>query len=136
MSANIPDYYVALIKQKANLMNDQQAVRVSQAISQVISTSTTPAQSNAFFALAPTYLRPHRQSFFASVGNWQRPVSAKPAIEQLSARLQLTDAEEAKVLLRAYFGAIRTLVARDIDSKISLGLPKELAALYLQSRRG
>lgn len=136
MNTNIPDYYIALIKQKANLMNDQQAVRVSQAISQVISTSTTPAQSNVFFALAPTYLRPRRQSFFASVGNWQRPISTKTAIEQLSARLQLTDTEEAKVLLGAYFGAIRTLVARDVDSKISLGLPKELAALYLQSRRG
>ena len=136
MYSNIPDYFIALMKQKAGLLNDQQTARVVRAISQALNTSLTPAQANKFFAATPAYLRPSKQSFFTSIGNWQKPVSNKSVFEQLLARLQLTDPHEAEVLLGAYFGAIRTIVAREVDLKISLVLPKDLGRFYVQAPRG
>lgn len=134
MQATFPDYFIALVKQRAGLLNDEQARRSIMAMSKTLESSLTPAQANRFFGLAPSYLRPAKQSFFTAIGNWQKPLSANAPIDQLAARLQLTSSEEAEVLFEAYFAAIRTVIGREAALKLGRSLPTDIARLYTHSQ--
>jgi len=134
MKRELPDYFIALVKQKTGLTNNQQTSRAIIEISKTIETSLTPQAANRFFSVTPAYLRVPKQTFFAKVGNWQKPVSAKEPTAQLMSRLQLTDQEEAKVLLRAYFAAIQTITDKETQLKASLSLHGELAKLYIEAK--
>jgi uncharacterized protein (DUF2267 family) len=80
--------------------------------------------------MVPSYLRPHKQTFFARIGASSKTKKRSSVSQQLSDRLQLTSREEADVVFKAYFRAIRTVI--DPTSAITLTriLPPELVRLY------
>ncbi len=129
MKNSIPDYFLALVKQRANLVNDEQANRYVVEISRVLNITMAPNQAGMFFSLAPRYLRPHTQTFFSKLGGWQpKPKSgALPAVMQA---LSLTDKKEALVVLGAYFAAIRVVADQQTQLKILRTLPTDLATVY------
>lgn len=130
MQPDLPDYFIALMKQYAGLLNDGQARRATMAVSEVLEGSLTPTQESQFFALVPSYLRPHKQTFFSRIGAGSKTKKRSSVSQQLSGRLQLTSQEEADVVFKAYFRAIRTVI--DPTSAITLTriLPPELVRLY------
>ncbi len=131
MQPDLPDYFIALMKQHAGLLNDGQARRATLAVSEVLETSLTPTQQRQFFAMVPNYLRPHKQTFFARIGAGKKAQKRTLAVSrQLSARLQLTSREEAEVILKAYFRAIRTVVDPTTAITLTRILPPELVRLY------
>ncbi len=131
MKSTIPDYFTALVKQHAGLLNDDQAGRVVIAVSEVLERVLTPSQESQFFALVPGYLRPHKQVFFSRIGTRAgAKQTALPATQQLARRLQLTSTEEAEVIFESYFMAIRTISDYPTAVKLTRILPADLARLY------
>lgn len=134
MKRDIPDYFIALVKQHAGIINNDQAIRVIHAASKAVDASLEPPHAQKFFSLAPSYLRPAKHTFFAKIGDWSKPVSSKTAVEQVASRLQLTDAVEARMLVRAYFGAVQTVVDQKTQFDISMTLSPELSSLFFEAK--
>lgn len=130
MQRDLPDYFIALMKQYAGLLNDGQARRAAMAVSEVLEASLTPAQESQFFAMVPSYLRPHKQTFFARIGAGSKTKKRSAVSRQLSDRLQLTSHEEAEVVFRAYFRAIRTVIDPTTAITLTRILPPDLVRLY------
>lgn len=134
MKQRIPDYFIALVKQHANMLNDDQTVRAISATGRILEAGMQPGQANAFFAAVPSYLRPTGKTFFSRVGDWQPQPKQRSIVKHLIASLGLTGAEEAETLLQAYFMAIRTVIDSDTALRLARTLPTDVARLY--SRAG
>lgn len=130
MQKQLPDYFIALMKQHGGMLNDEQARRAIMAVSEVLESSLTPAQEGQFFAMVPGYLRPHKQTFFARIGAGSKTRKRSSIDRQLSDRLQLTSREEAEMVLKAYFRAIRTVIDPTTAITLTRILPPELVRLY------
>jgi uncharacterized protein (DUF2267 family) len=130
MQTAIPDYFIALMKQHGGMLNDEQARRATLAVSEVLDATLVSTQEKCFFSMVPSYLRPRKQLFFARIGSGSRDRQSKPATKQLMVRLQLTSPEEAETVLRAYFRAIRTVVAPNTAISLTRVLPRDLEHLY------
>ncbi len=130
MQKVIPDYFTALMKQHGGMLNDEQARRATLAVSEVLETSLGSSQKKRFFGMVPSYLQPHKQLFFARIGVGSESQQHKPATRQLMARLQLTSPEEAEMILKAYFRAIRTVIDPTTAISLTRVLPRDLERLY------
>lgn len=131
MQTDLPDYFIALMKQYAGLLNDDQARRATMAVSEVLEGSLAPTQESQFFAMVPSYLRPRKQTFFARIGtNSKGKKRSASASRQLRDRLQLTSREETEVVFTAYFRAIRTVIDPTTAITLTRILPPELVRLY------
>ena len=130
MQTAIPDYFIALMKQHGGMLNDEQARRAVLAVSEVLETSLGSTRMKRFFGMVPSYLRPRKQLFFARIGTGSKSQQNKPATRQLMARLQLTSSEEAEMVLKAYFRAIRTVIDPTTAISLTRVLPRDLERLY------
>lgn len=129
----IPDYFIALVKQHANLVGSSDAERAIRAITIVLDANIDPKRAEYLFSILPVYLRPSRQKFFVRLMDWQPHYKHVTMLERLKASLQLTDSIEATVLLRAYFGAIKVVINPQDKLKLARALPSELNQIYIKA---
>ncbi len=129
----IPDYFLALVKQHANLLSNSDAERATRAVTSALDATIEAKRSERLFAILPGYLQPSRQKFFVRLGGLQPRYRHATIVERLKISLQLTDNTEVTNLLKAYFRAVKTVA--DPHSKIKLArvLPPELNQLYIKS---
>lgn len=129
----IPDYFLALVKQYGNLVSNDEAVRVTKAITAALDGTLEPARSRYLFTILPSYLKPSQQKFFVRLTTWQNGYKHATIIEHLSLRLQLTDRIEAVNILNAYFKAVKTVIEPGDKIKLARVLPAELNQIYIKA---
>lgn len=129
----IPEYFVALVKQYANLRSNQEAEQLVQTITILFDANIDPKRSVYLFSLLPSYLRPRSQKFFARLVDWQPRYKHARTLDRLQACLQLTDRVEVAMRLKAYFKAIKVVVEPSDRLKIARALPEELNQIYIKA---
>ena len=108
---SMPEHFVALIKQYANLNNNDQARRVAEEISEGLQLTLSEDQSKLFFVYAPDYLE------------------HMALIQRIKIMQNLTDDVEAENRLRAYFTAIKIVSSDKSFRNISSVLPAKLKSV-------
>jgi len=108
----MPEHFIALVKQYANLSNNNQARRVAEEISEGLQLSLSEDQCKLFFVYAPSYLEPHKTRFYSKMFDWNKAYLHTTLIERIKILQNLTDDSEAENRIKAYFMAIK-IVSND-----------------------
>ena len=126
---SMPEHFVALIKQYANLNNNDQARRVAEEISEGLQLTLSEDQSKLFFVYAPDYLEPKKSRFYSKMFDWNRPYQHMALIQRIKIMQNLTEDIEAENRLRAYFTAIKIVSSDKSFRNISSVLPAKLKSV-------
>ncbi len=129
----IPDYFIALVKQHANLRSDDEAVRVIRLISDGLDMTIDPKRANYLFSIMPGYLQPSQQKFYVRIMDWQPRFKRVTLVERLKISLQLTDESEVATVLKAYFKAVKIVVSPQARTKLMRALPADLNQIYIKA---
>lgn len=122
----MPEHFVALIKQYANLNNNEQAIRVAQEISEGLQLTLSTDESKLFFAYAPSYLLPKKVNFYSRMFDWNKAYQHMALVERIQVLQNLTDEKEAETRLRSYFLAVRIVSSESSYRNICKILPIQL----------
>ncbi len=129
----IPDYFLALVKQGANYVSNDEAERAIRAVTSMLDTTIEPARAKRLFSFLPSYLQPSKNKFFVKLTNWQPRYRHQTALERLKLNLQLTDHTEVENLLQAYFKAVKVVLEPRQRVSLARILPPELNHIYLSA---
>jgi len=129
MKSNIPEHFTALIKQYANLTNNDQAVRLVIEISEGLEVTLSEDSRKLFFAYSPKYLQPRQSKFYDRMFLWNKHYKHKILLQRLQLLQNLTDAAEAESRIKAYFKAIKIVSSKKTYANIVHILPPELQHL-------
>lgn len=129
----IPDYFIALVKQHANLRSDDEAVRVIRLISDGLDMTIDPKRANYLFSIMPGYLQPSQQKFYVRIMDWQPRFKRVTLVERLKISLQLTDESEVATVFKAYFKAVKIVVSPQARTKLMRALPADLNQIYIKA---
>ncbi len=124
----IPDYFVALVKQYANLVSNQEAELVIKQISKSLQLTLDQDSSKILFGYAPNYLNIQKPIFFSHLKSKTTKYSHRTLISRIQTEQSLTDKIEANNRLKAYFLAIKVVVGEKRFYSIYAILPSELQA--------
>lgn len=123
---NMPEHFLALIKQSANLASNVEAGRSAAA---VISSLQATLDSSIFSQISnalPSYLQPKPQrQFFLHRQATAKQFNTELYLDRLAQQLNLTDVAEAKNRLRAVLFALQ-IVQPDTRAKLVASLPTDL----------
>lgn len=124
----IPDYFVALVKQYANLVSSQEAELVTRQISKSLQLTLDQDSSKILFGYAPSYLNIERPIFFSHLRAKTVKYNHSTLISRIQKEQSLTDILEANNRLKAYFLAIKVVMGDKRYSSMLSVLPSELQA--------
>jgi len=125
----MPEHFIALIKQYANLHNNEQALRVAQEISEGLQLTLSEDESKLFFAYAPNYLQPKKVHFYSRMFDWNKNYQHMALLERIKVLQNLTDNSEAEVRLRSYFFAVKIVSGDKAFRNIYTILPSQLKSV-------
>ncbi len=125
----MPEHFIALIKQYANLSNNEQAQRVAQEISEGLQLTLSEDESKLFFAYAPDYLLPKKVNFYSRMFDWNKTYHHMALLERIQVLQNLTDQKEAESRLRSYFLAVKIVSSNKNYHNICTILPAQLQPL-------
>lgn len=129
MKNDIPEYFVGLVKQFANLSNNEQTIRAIGNVSDALQSCLDEKSKKLFFYLAPDYLYYHKKMFFANLRSNNSPYSHELLIKRIKLKQNMTDDNEANYLLTAFLKSIYIVSGSKKATRIKLILPKELNIL-------
>ncbi len=127
-----PDYFLALMKQYANLVSDQEAEHLSTAISSSLYMNLDENSRTQIFAALPSYLQPKKQVFGLRHGDAQAQYDTHRFVRHAIIKTGLTDENELASALRAYFKSIKILGSRASNQIIADYLPASLHRLFAE----
>jgi len=125
----MPEHFLALIKQYANLSSNSEAERIALQLSEALQLTLSEDSKKLFFTYAPDYLLPKKPRFFTKVFDWNKSYQHETLIERLQLLQHLNDKVEAENRLRAYFTAVRIVSGKKAYYKIFSILPPELQTI-------
>ncbi|MBI2797875.1 hypothetical protein HYX70_01075 [Candidatus Saccharibacteria bacterium] len=125
-----PDYFLALIKQYANLTNEIEAKNIAVAITNSLYMNLNERSRQQVFAAMPHYLWPKRRLFGHKLSDIQGEFEIDRFVRSAMIQSGLTDENELKNSLKAYFKTLKILSSRDHSQLIADYLPASLARLY------
>lgn len=129
MKNEIPEYFVALVKQYANLSNNEQSKRAIEGVSDTLQKCLDYNSKKLFFYLAPSYLDTHNKLFLISLESKNKKYNHDILIGRLKTQQNLTDTVEVNNLLSAYIKAVEIVVGPKKAANIRHILPKEFKSL-------
>ncbi len=132
MNKQIPEYFIALVKQYANLANNDQSKRAIFNISSSLHRCLDDKSRKWFFYIAPDYLDVHSRMFLTNLkiknGTYQHSI----LMDRLRIQQNLTDYTEAENLFSAYMKAVAIVVGPKKTKKLRLILPTEITKTMTQ----
>lgn len=129
MKNEIPEYFVALVKQYANLSSNEQASRAIENVSDTLQKCLDYNSRKLFFYFAPTYLEVKNKLFLISPESKNKKYDHTILIGRLKKQQNMTDNTEANNLLKAYLKAVFIVIGPQKTSNIKSILPVELSKL-------
>lgn len=126
MKDQIPEYFVALVKQFANLASNQQSQRAIVNISESLDKCLDYDSRKLFFYMAPSYLVSNNKPFLSSLRNKNTRYNHSILVDRLKIKQNLTDTSEVESLLGAYITAVTIVVGKNKAASILKILPNEL----------
>lgn len=125
----MPEHFLALIKQYANLNSNTEAERVASQISDAIEVTLQEDRRKLFFNYAPDYLVPKKARLYSRVFDWNRSYRHATLIQRLVVTQSLSDEREAENRLNAYFTALKIVSGPKNFQRIYSILPPELQSI-------
>ncbi len=126
MKDQIPEYFLALIKQFANLSSNQQAERAVINISESLDKCLDYGSRKLFFDLVPKYLYNNHTTFLSNLRTRNTLYDHSILIDRIKLKQNLTDDTEVRSLLKAYIETINIVVGQSSANKIKNVIPSEL----------
>lgn len=126
MKDHIPEYFLALIKQFANLSSNQQAERAVINISESLDKCLDYYSRRLFFDLVPNYLDNNHTTFLSNLKTKNTYYDHSILVDRIKLKQNLTDDVEVKNLLKAYIETINIIVGPSSAAKIKNALPTQL----------
>ena len=126
----IPDYFLALMKQYGNLMSNQEAKYLVNNLSSSLYMNLDELSRKHIFDSLPAYLKPKKQLFGHRLHDNEAKFDIQRFIRQAMITSGLTDENELAAALRAYFKTIKVLSDRDHTQVIADNLPAGLHSLF------
>lgn len=125
----IPEHFIALVKQLANLVNFEQAEILTKSISECLELTLPSDSSKIFFGYAPTYLGIKKRRFYSNRKAGSREYRHPILLQRLKIEQGLTDDVEVENRVAAYFSAVKIVVGDKKYQTIYSILPNELKRL-------
>ncbi|MDQ5943479.1 MAG: hypothetical protein QG675_247 [Patescibacteria group bacterium] len=132
MNNQVPEYFVALVKQYANLANNQQSLRAVTNISDSLHRCLDDKSRRWFFYIAPDYLSVRGKMFLTSLKSKNRTYQHSILMDRLRLQQNLTDDTEVENLLSAYLKAVAIVVGPKNTKKLQSALPAEITTKITQ----
>lgn len=132
MNNHVPEYFVALVKQYANLANNQQSLRAVTNISDSLYRCLDDKSRRWFFYIAPDYLNVRGKMFLTSLKSKNRTYQHNILMDRLRLQQNLTDDTEVENLLSAYLKAVAIVVGPNNTKKLQSILPAEITTKITQ----
>lgn len=129
MKNDIPEYFVGLVKQSANLSNNEQTIRAIINVSDALRSCLDEKSKKLFFYLAPNYLYYQKNIFLANLIPNNNPYDHQLLIKRIMLKQNMTDNNEVNYLLTAFLKSIYIVSGSKKATRIKLILPKELNIL-------
>ena len=129
MKNEIPEYFVALVKQYANLSSNEQACRAIENVSDTLQKCLDYNSRKLFFHFAPDYLEVKSKLFLISPESKNKKYDHTILIGRLKKQQNMTDSTEVNNLLKAYLKAVCIVIGPQKTSDIKSILPVELSKL-------
>lgn len=126
MKDHIPEYFVALVKQFANLASNGQSQRAIINISESLDKCLDYDSRKLFFYMAPGYLAINNKIFLSSLRHKKTNYNHAILVDRLKIKQNLTDTSEVESLLNAYITAVTIVVGKHKAANILKILPREL----------
>lgn len=130
MKVLLPEHFVALIKQHANLTSLSESERVIREIVSGLDATLPFDQHKLFFAYTPRYIQPKKQVFYHRVGSHKTTqFDYYVLLQRIMIQENLTDQSEAEARLRAFLTAIRIVLSPRSYHNLYTILPLSLKSL-------
>ena len=129
MKNDIPEYFVALVKQYANLSSNEQAYRAIENITDTLQKCLDYNSRKLFFYFAPDYLGVKNKLFLISLESKNKKYDHTILIDRLKTQQNMTDSTEVDNLLKAYLKSVCIVIGPQKTSNIKSILPVELSKL-------
>lgn len=121
----MPEHFLALVKQEANLTSNSEAQRSIKAVLDCMQNTIDSRLMGGINNILPEYLRSKDKRFFAQRNVKLKSFNQEIFYNRLTITLGLTDESEAKSRFSAFFKAL-SIVQPGIETKLASFLPSDL----------
>lgn len=128
----IPDYFIALMKQYGNLVSDQDANNLVTSLSSALYMNLDEASRKQVFEIIPAYLKPKKQLFGRRLHDEEAEFDIARFVRHAMVTSSMTDENELSAALRAYFKTIKILSDREHNQALADSLPASLHRLFVE----
>ena len=126
MNKDLPEYFVALVKQFANLSSYEQSQRAIHNVSHSLNSCLNYDSRVLFFKSVPNYLTVNNKMFFSQLKSKNDKYNHSILVDRLKIAQNLTDEAEVNNILKAYLDAVLVVVGDKNTNRVIGVLPDEL----------